>query len=482
MAKARNPAHQNSALKSSSFGIAIMAAGKGTRLKSRHPKVLHQVGGMPLLEHVIRAALKVLPPSDIHAIVGHEAQRVERALHTTGINFVLQAEQLGTGHAIMSAQRALEKYEHVLVLSGDVPLIRPQTIERVRDFHLANRAAMTILTAEPEDPGAYGRVLRRRSGSDEVAEIVEYKALNAKQKLAREINSGIYAFDTRDLFAHIHRLSTDNVHREFYLTDMAGILVKAGKKVVALKADNASEVLGANTREELAQLDAALRAHKCGELMAQGVTIFRPETCLIDADVVVGEDTVIEPFVQLLGRTQIGTECRIRSYSIITDSEIADAVTVRPGCIIDGSRIAREASVGPYAHLRPGTQIGEGAQVGNFVETKKTRLGRGSKANHLTYLGDAEIGEQVNVGAGTITCNYDGMQKHTTVIEDGAFIGSDATLVAPVRIGRGAYVAASSCITEDIPQDALAIGRSRQVTKEGWARERRTSRKKTASP
>jgi bifunctional UDP-N-acetylglucosamine pyrophosphorylase / glucosamine-1-phosphate N-acetyltransferase len=462
--------------------IAILAAGKGTRLKSRYPKVLHEIAGKPLLAHVVAAAAQVVESRDIFAIIGHQAKPVRQALAPTGISFVLQSEQRGTGHAIMMARDALSSFDTVLVLSGDVPLIQPQTIARLRDFHFENGAAMTILTAELDNPTGYGRVLRKlKKGreTDEVERIVEQKALRGKGAKHREINSGIYAFATKPLYAHIRRLTTDNAHQEFYLTDMAEHLRKAGEKVVALRAPDPSEVLGVNTRLELAKLDATLRDRKARELMEAGITIFRPETCDIDADVQIGADTVIEPFVQLVGNTNIGADCRIRSYSIITNCELGDGVLVRPGCILEDSIVRNGARLGPYSHLRPGSDIGEGAHVGNFVETKKTRLGKGSKANHLTYLGDSEIGEGVNVGAGTITCNYDGTNKYRTLIDDGAFIGSDATLVAPVRIGRGAYVGAGSCITEDVSADALAIGRGRQVTKEGWAAERRARVKKT---
>jgi len=459
------------------FAIAILAAGKGTRLKSRRPKVLHEIGGKPLLAHVVAAAAQVVPAQSIFAIIGHEADKVRAALESTGIGFVLQREQRGTGHAIMEAREALAPFEHVLVLSGDVPLIAPATIARVREFHIANHAAMTVLTAEPDDPTGYGRIFRRAvkgKPTDEIDRIVEQKALRGDEASQREINSGIYAFATGPLYEHIGQLGTDNAHHEYYLTDVAALLRKAGEKVLALRAEDSSEVLGVNTRMELAELDAKLRARKARELMLAGTTIFRPETCDIDADVTVGTDTVIEPFVQLIGRTKIGADCRIRSYSVITNCEIGDNVLVRPGCILEDSIVRNGAQLGPYSHLRPGSDIGEGAHVGNFVETKKTRLGKGSKANHLTYLGDAEIGAGVNVGAGTITCNYDGVKKHTTTIEDGAFIGSDTTLVAPVRIGRDAYVGAASCITEDVPQDSLAVARGRQVNKEGWAKERRT--------
>lgn len=461
---------------SGSFAIVIMAAGKGTRLKSSRAKVLHEIGGQPLLAHVIKAARQIVPANDIYVIIGHQAENVRAAVEPLGVKFILQAEQRGTGHAIMCARPAVQQYENILVLSGDVPLIRPETIGRLRDFHQAKKAAMTILTAEPSDPFGYGRVIR--AGGDRVKAIVEQKALGKAQQKVREINSGIYAFAAKALFAHIDRLSTNNAHHEFYLTDMAALLVKAKATVVALKADDPAEVLGANTLAELASLDAAMRARKCNELMAAGVSIYRPETCVIDPEVEIGADTILEPFVQILGATRIGSNCRIRSFSIIRDSQLGNDVMVRPGCIVDQSQIAAGALLGPYSHLRPGSEIGEGAHVGNFVETKKARLGRGSKANHLTYLGDAEIGEGVNVGAGTITCNYDGTNKHLTVIEDGAFVGSDSTLVAPVRVGKGAYIAAGSTITEDVPADSLALGRARQTTKADWARAKRESRSK----
>ena len=455
------------------FAIAIMAAGKGTRLKSKHPKVLHEVGGKPLLAHVIAAATRVVPVKDVYAIIGHEADRVREAVASTGVNFVLQAEQRGTGHAIMTARDVLKAYDIVLVLSGDAPLISPQTIEAMRDFHLAKRAAMTILSARLEDPTGYGRIVRRAPGSDDAEAIVEQKSLKKDQEKIKEINSGIYAFSTRPLFEHIDRLSTDNPHGEYYLTDMAGLLKKAKQRVVALETFDAHEVLGGNTRAEMVAIDEKLRADKCQQLMAAGATIYYPATCVIDSDVEIDTDTIIEPFVQLLGKTRIGSDCRVRSYSVISNSEIGDGVTVRNGTVMDQARIASDAIIGPYSHLRPGSDIGEGAHVGNFVETKKIKLGKGSKANHLTYLGDAEIGAGVNVGAGTITCNYDGVNKHKTTIEDGVFVGSDATLVAPVTVGKNAYVAAGSCITDDVPPESLALGRARQTVKEGWAREKR---------
>lgn len=465
------------------FAIAVMAAGKGTRLKSRHPKVLHRIGGKPLLEHVLHAAAQVVAPREIVAIIGHEAEKVRTAVEHTGVRFAIQDPQLGTGHAMMCARTALHGCEHILVLSGDVPLIRPETITALRDFHLKEKAAMTILTAIPDDAQGYGRIVRKSPRRPEVKAIVEQKALSKPQQKIREINSGIYAFRAADLWAQIEKLTTDNPHGEYYLTDLAALLVKAKRKVVALPAASALEVLGANTIAEMMMLDAGMRAAKARSLMAAGVTIFKPETCVIDAEVEVGADTVLDPFVQLLGKTKIGADCRVRSFSVISDSEIADHVMVRPGCILDQAKVESGAILGPYSHLRPGSEIGPEAHVGNFVETKKIKLGKGSKANHLTYLGDAEIGAGVNIGAGTITCNYDGVNKHLTRIEDGVFVGSDSTLVAPVTLGKGSYVGAASCITDNVPEDALAIGRGRQIMKEGWAKAKRAemaAKKKSA--
>ena len=469
---------------SATFAIAIMAAGKGTRLKSKRPKVLHEIGGQALLLHVIAAAKKVVPAERILCIVGHEAERVKAAVAATGVSFVLQAEQRGTGHALQQVKSfyasqggSVPTPENLLVLSGDVPLIRPETIAAMCEMHVREHAAMTILTAVPEDATGYGRVIRDSPVRPEVQAIVEQKALRPEQMAVREINSGIYCFQTEALFRKLDALRTDNAHGEFYLTDVAAMLVAGGERVVALQAASVDEVLGANTIAEMMHLDAAMRLATAQRLMAQGVTIFRPETSVIDAMVEVGADTVIEPYVQLLGRTTIGRECRVRSYSVIESSSLGDNVTVRQGCIVDGSTVASAAVLGPYAHLRPESRIGERARVGNFCETKKVDVGADSKVNHLTYLGDTTVGTGVNIGAGTITCNYDGTHKHQTRIGDGSFVGSNSILVAPLTIGEGAYIAAASCITEDVPDGALALGRSRQVTKPGWATAKR--RKKT---
>ena len=471
----------------SDLGVVILAAGKGTRLKSRRPKVLHEIGGRAMVLHVIAAAKMV--SDEIVCVIGHEAEKVEAVIAPEGVSWALQQEQLGTGHALKQVKRYYDVYaegmgqnipKNLLVLSGDVPLIQPETLQRMIAFHHEQKAAMTILTAVPENPFGYGRVLRRHAGSAEVLAIVEQKDLGPDQLGSPEINSGIYCFDTAELFAELDKLKNENKSGEFYLTDVAALLVTEGRRVVALPADSVDEVLGANTIAEMMHLDAAMRMESARRLMAQGVTIFQPETCTIDMQVQVGADTVIEPFVQLLGATKIGNECRVRSFSVIQGSTLGDGVLVRNGCVLDDARVGDGAQLGPYAHLRPGSDIGEGAHLGNFVETKKVKMGKGSKANHLSYLGDAVIGAGVNVGAGAITCNYDGVHKHQTTIGDGVFVGSDSTLVAPVSVGDGAYVAAGSCITEDVPDGALALGRSRQVTKPEWAAKRwaeRESRK-----
>lgn len=458
------------------LAVMIMAAGKGTRLRSRRPKVLHEVGGKALLSYVIDTSGELAGNEDIYAIVGHQAERVRAAIAATGVQFIEQAEQRGTGHAIQCARDQIARYEHILVLSGDVPLIKPDTLQRLMTLHLAEGAAMTILTAEPENPTGYGRIVRRSMELPAVEAIVEQKALTAEQQSIREINSGIYAFEVGPLLAHLDKLNSNNAHGEFYLTDMAGVLNAEGEKVVALMAAEPIEVLGANTIAELVALDASLRAATASRLMASGVTIFRPETCVIDSGVEIEPDTIIEPFVQLLGKTKIGGECRIRSYSVIEDCTLGNDVLIRQGCVLAESTVADGARIGPFAHLRPGSDIGQDAHVGNFVETKKAKLGKGAKANHLTYLGDAEVGAGSNIGAGVITCNYDGVHKHQTRIGQGAFVGSDSTLVAPVEIGDGSYIGAGSCITRDVPSGALAVGRSRQVTKEGWAAARRARR------
>ena len=466
----------------SNLAIVIMAAGKGTRLKSRRPKVLHEIGGKPLLAHVIATAARVVPPGNIYAVVGHQAEAVRAAVASTGINFVEQTVQRGTGHAVQSARDAVASYENILVLSGDAPLIRPETLSDLFAFHQFQHAAMTLTSAEPAQPTGYGRVIHPAPGSVDVVAIIEQNMLAPGQLSLREVNMGLYAFRTAPLLAHLDSLNAANPLGELYLTDMAHVLHAAGERVVSYIAPDPDELLGANTIAELMALDASLRLATAHRLMAAGVTIFRPETCVIDADVEVAPDTVIEPFVQLLGSTRIGSDSRVRSYSVVENCTLGNDVLIRQSCVLADSSVADGARIGPFAHLRPGCEIGPDVHIGNFVETKKAKLRKGVKAGHLAYLGDADIGEDTNIGAGVITCNYDGVHKHKTQIGRDAFIGSDSTLVAPVTVGDGAYVGAGSCITREVPAGALSVGRARQVTKEGWAESRRARRQSQPKP
>jgi bifunctional UDP-N-acetylglucosamine pyrophosphorylase/glucosamine-1-phosphate N-acetyltransferase len=466
----------------SKLAIVIMAAGKGTRLKSNRPKVLHEIGGKTLLSHVIAAASRIVPPTDIYAVVGHQAEKVKAAVESTGVRFAEQTEQRGTGHAMQCAREAIVGYENILVLSGDAPLITSATLLALWSFHQAQHAAMTLTSAEPADPTGYGRVIHPSADSPEVTAIVEQKMLSPEQLPLREVNMGLYAFRTAPLLAHLEKLTSDNPHGELYLTDMAHVLCDAGERVVAFRASDPGELLGANTIAEMMALDASLRLATARRLMDAGVTIFRPETCVIDADVEVAPDTVIEPFVQLLGRTRIGSESRIRSYTVIENCTLGNKVLIWPSCVLSESTIADGASLGPFARLRPGCEIGEDVHIGNFVEAKKAKLHQGVKAGHLSYLGDTEVDEGTNIGAGVITCNYDGVHKHMTRIGKGAFIGSDSTLVAPVSVGDGAYIGAGSCITKDVPAGSLAVARAHQIGKEGWASARRARMKAKKEP
>jgi bifunctional UDP-N-acetylglucosamine pyrophosphorylase / glucosamine-1-phosphate N-acetyltransferase len=455
--------------------VVVLAAGKGTRMRSGLPKVLHRAAGLPLLDHVLRAAA-TLEPASVVIVVGHRADSVREALgKRLGLSFALQAPQLGTGHALLQAEQALTGASGtVVLLSGDVPLLRPATLRSLVERHQASGAAATVLTATVPAPDGYGRIVRDESGR--IARIVEHKDATAAERALGEINSGIYAFDLAPLFDALRTIGSANAQGEYYLPDMVTIYRSRGLVVETLTLEDPREILGVNSRKELAEVATILRTAKNDDLMAAGVTIVDPASTFIDPDVTVGADTIIRPGVYLEGRTRIGAGCEIHSGVRIVDSTIEDGVVINNFCVIVESVIRQGARVGPFAHIRPQSDVGESAHVGNFVELKKTTMGRGSKANHLSYLGDATLGEKVNVGAGTITCNYDGAAKHPTVIEDGAFIGSDTQLVAPVRVGRGAYVAAGSSITKDVPADALAVARGKQVNKEGWAARKRAKR------
>jgi len=455
--------------------VVILAAGLGTRMKSRKAKVLHRAGGLALIEHVVATASELADPENILVVTGHQAEQVEALLAGAGVRFVRQEEQKGTGHAVMVCREAAEEAcGLLLVLYGDCPLLAAATLRRLVEAQRASGAAATVITTALDDAGAYGRIVRDAAGN--VAAIVEKKAATAEQLAIREINSGIYCFRPELLWKHISEIRPDNPAREFYLTDIMEIFRRAGHRVAAMEHDDARELLGINTRAELAEVDRIFRERTVRRLMEEGVTIEKPETVTIDSPVHIGADTVVEPFTQILGRTSIGEDCRIGACSIIRDSVMGDRVEVRPFSMIEGSRIESDARIGPYARLRPDSHLEQGAQAGNFVELKKTRLGAGSKAPHLAYLGDSVIGANVNVGAGTITCNYDGVMKHQTTIGDGVFVGSNATLVAPVEVGPNSYVGAGSVVTENVPADALALGRARQVNKPGWAKKQRAKR------
>ena len=454
--------------------IVILAAGKGTRMKSALPKVLHKAGELPLLEHVFRAA-GALNPLSTTVIVGHQAEIVQQSTpKRLGLSFAVQEPQLGTGHAMLQAEPLLAGREGtVVLLSGDVPLLRPDTLKALVRTHAARNAAATVLTAAVADPHGYGRIIRDDSGA--ICAIVEHKDATAEQRRVAEINSGIYAFDLNGLFEALKTIGSTNAQGEYYLPDLVTIYRSRGLVVETVIADDPREILGVNSRRELAEVSAILKTTRNEALMESGVTIIDPASAFIGPDVTIGADTIIHPGVYLEGRTSVGSGCVINSGVRIVDSQIEDGVVINNFCVISESRVSRGAKVGPFAHIRPQSNVGEDAHVGNFVELKKTTLGRGSKANHLSYLGDATVGEKVNIGAGTITCNYDGVNKHQTVIEDGAFIGSDSQLIAPVRVGEGAYVAAGSSITEDVAAGSLAIARGKQTNKPGWvARNKKT--------
>jgi bifunctional UDP-N-acetylglucosamine pyrophosphorylase/glucosamine-1-phosphate N-acetyltransferase len=457
--------------------IVILAAGLGTRMKSRKAKVLHRAGGKTLVEHVVATALRVAPPERIFVVVGHQAEEVRRAVSTPGIGFIEQHEQKGTGHAVMVGREALAGLDgYLMIVYGDGPLLRAETLERMIEAAEASQGAGVLLSAEMRDPTGYGRVIRAADGL--VAAIVEQKDATPEQLAVREANMGIYCYRADLFWKHVDSIRPDNPVQEFYLTDMVEIFNRAGHRVEAVRIEDPGEVLGINNRLELAEADRLLRARKLRELMLDGVTIEKPETVSVDADVRIGMDTVVGPFAQILGRTVIGEGCRIGAGAIVTDSELGDEVEVGPYTLINRSQVERGAQVGPFARLRMDNHVEAGAHVGNFVELKKTRLGAGAKANHLAYLGDARIGARSNIGAGTITCNYDGHLKHPTVIGDGVFVGSNATLVAPIEIGEGAYLAAGSTITENVLADALALGRARQVVKPEWAMKKRARQKR----
>ena len=453
----------------SDVAILILAAGKGTRLRSTRAKVLHEAGGLRLAEHVLRAVKPL--KAGVWVVVGHQAEAVTSLAREYGARPIVQRPQRGTGHAVQVALKAVPTgRKYVVVLPGDAPLITTATLRSLIREHRKTKAAATILSAELADPRGYGRIVRTQAG--DVVGIVEQSALRGSQREIIEANSGVYVFDCRKLRDVLGRLTRSNVHRELYLTDAIGLLHEDGGRVSAWVTPDAEEVLGANTRSELAYVDAALRWRKVEAVMDSGVTVLRPDTQILDPDVAVGLDTVIEMGAQLIGATRIGKNCRIGAGSILVNARLSDNVTVRPYSLVFNSKLGKGVAIGPFAHLRDGADIRAGARIGNYVEIKKSVVGEGVKAQHLTYIGDSSVGAGTNVGAGTITCNYDGVNKNPTRIGRDVFIGSGTMLVAPVRLGDGAYIAAGSVITDDVPVQGLGIARGRQVNKRRWARTR----------
>jgi bifunctional UDP-N-acetylglucosamine pyrophosphorylase/glucosamine-1-phosphate N-acetyltransferase len=446
--------------------IVVLAAGKGTRMKSASPKVLHRAAGLPMIDHVLATAATLAPKSTT-VVIGHHADAVRKALSSRrNLTFVVQEPQLGTAHALLAAEEALAKATGTLILlSGDVPLLTTNTLKTLVERHTSAKAAVTVVTAVVDDPHGYGRIVRT---GERIARIVEEKDATSAERAIHEINSGIYAFAAEGLFDAVRSIAAENAQNEYYLPDLVAICRRRSRPVETVVVADADEIRGINSRAELAAVSRIVRNQKNADLMAAGVTIEDPATAYIDRDVTIGGDTVIHPNVSLEGNTTIGSGCEIHSGSRLVNAQIGDRVTIYNHSIVTDARVASDATIGPFAHLRNGADVRERARVGNFVELKKTVLGAGSKASHLAYLGDATIGAKVNIGAGTITCNYDGEKKNQTVIEDGAFIGSDSQLIAPVTIGKGAYVGSGTTIRTDVPPDALAVSAGKQRNIDGW--------------
>jgi bifunctional UDP-N-acetylglucosamine pyrophosphorylase/glucosamine-1-phosphate N-acetyltransferase len=455
--------------------VVLLAAGLGTRMKSGLAKALHPLAGRPLVRHVLNASLAV-NPEKIVLVLGHQADKVREAVKEYKPEFVLQYEQLGTGHAVRQAGEALSGAAGpVLVLCADTPLLTGGTLKKVVELHQKSRAAITLVTAVVPDPFGYGRVVRGKTG---IMRIVEEKDATAAQKKIKEVNAGIYCFEKKFLLASLDRLGKNNAQGEYYLPDTIALAKRKKLGVSAFVCEDVDEVMGINTRHDLSRAEAVMRDRVCREWMLEGVTMLDPASTFIGSEVVLGRDSVLYGNVRLEGKTRIGEACTVFPGSRIADSVIGSNVTVKDSSVIEESAVARGASIGPFAHLRPGSVIGAGARIGNFVEVKKSTIGEGSKANHLSYIGDATIGRDVNIGAGVITCNYDGFEKHSTVIGDGVFVGSDSQLVAPVTIGKGALIAAGATITRNVPPDALAISRVPQDIREGFASRRRRMKQK----
>lgn len=457
--------------------VLVLAAGRGSRLRSNTIKLLHSVAGRPMVTHVVEAA-RELRPDRIVAVVGYQAEAVREALSDQPCRFVLQQEQRGTGHAVLQASRAIGSGDSVmLIVNGDMPTLRPSTLRRFVARHRRSGAMLSFMTADLEDPTGYGRVVRDADGN--VERVVEQSDASIAEKRIHEVNCGIYCAKPSVLFRVLRKLTPDNAQGEYYVTDAIHGMLEKGVKVTAVKHDDAQELLGVNTRQELARAARTLYARKADAVQDYGVTLLDASRTWIDPRARIGRDTVIFPDVLIEGASELGRDCVVGPGCRITDSTIGNQVEIHDHSVLSRAKVGHGASVGPFARLRPDSVLEAKSRVGNFVELKKTRLGRGSKANHLAYLGDASIGPECNIGAGTITCNYDGSHKHPTTMGRGVFIGSDTQLVAPVRLGDGAYVGAGATVTEDVPAGALAISRQPQTNVEGWVERRKRRKKKT---
>jgi len=457
------------------LAVVILAAGQGKRMRSALPKVLHPLLGRPMISYVLDVA-KELFPERLIVVVGHEKERVKEAVGE-GVTFVDQGEPLGTAHAVMAAEPALQGFEgQVMILCGDCPLLRPQTLRSLLQRHRDERADLTLLTAHLDDPTGYGRILRGVMGR--IKGIVEESDAKGKELQIKEVNSGVYVVEAPSLFSALKEVDRSNVQGEFYLTDIVALFHSQRRKITSFLTPYPEEIWGVNTRADLAQVQQRILERILQGWMLSGVTIEDPKSTFIEPHVQIGRDTVIRPFSFLRGRTSIGEGCLIGPHVEIVDSKIGDGAQVRFCSLVVESELGEGVTVGPFSHLRPGTCLREGVRIGNFVEVKKARIGPGTKANHLAYIGDAQVGEGVNIGAGTITCNYDGFKKHLTVIGDGAFVGSNTALVAPVTVGKGAVIGAGSVITKDVPSEALAVGRAKQKTIKRWVIKREKKRAK----
>jgi bifunctional UDP-N-acetylglucosamine pyrophosphorylase/glucosamine-1-phosphate N-acetyltransferase len=446
-------------------------------MKSDIPKVLHRLGGTPLFLHALRAAQQ-LEPSRIAVIVGHGAVAVQQAYSGDDLSWVIQEKQLGTAHAVLCAKPTFLGFTgDILILSGDVPLIHENTLKRLVDQHRGQQAAVTLLTAKLEDPKGYGRIVRDKK--QQIARIVEEKDASDLQKQIREVNAGIYVAAAPFLFPALSRVSDQNRQREYYLPDIVAIALSEGQTVANLQVDDAREMTGINTREELARMEKSLQEEINRKWMAQGVTLKDPTTTYIEQGATIGKDTVIGPNTHLCGTTVIGERCRIDGSAYLTDAQLDDEVHLRFSVVLTSCRVANGAIIGPFAHLRPGTDLGRNVHIGNFVEAKEARLGDGTKANHLTYLGDVTIGRDSNIGAGTITCNYDGFQKYKSKIGDRVQVGSDSTLVAPITLGDDVYVATATTVRHDVPDGALVFNDRQERLREGWTEQKRMKMKGT---